>query len=558
MTPAADQHDRPPSGINTVLTVARSPRLRRIQLAFLAFNLMEWATWIAITVYAYGRGGAAEAGLAACLQLVPSAVVAPIGSLLGDRYPRARVLRLAYAIQGIAAVAAALALAAAAPSLLVYLLGTITASAITLTRPVQGALLPELSDSAAELTAANVTSATIENAGVLLGPAAAAILLTVAGPASVFGLFGALMVLAALSLPEPSPEERDPRFGGFENALRREILGGVDALRRHPPTRAVVAVLTAGYLVMGALDVFYVVLAIDVLRLDDGAAGVLNGAVGAGGLVGAAAAVALVGRRRISAWLVAGGIAFGVGIALSGLVGAPLGAAGGLLLVLAGLVLAGAGRAIADVAAWTLLQRATPSHVLSRVLGVLEATNALGQGVGALLAAVMVTLLGTSGAMLALALVLPVAGLLRLGRLRGFETRFAASEQVVARLRSVAIFAPLTPPVLERLASHAQLIVVPGGDLVIREGDVGDRFYVVDEGAVEATVRGRPMRVLGPGGGFGEIALLRDTPRTATVTALEPTQLLAIDRDTFLEALAGRRPSRAVAERIVDERLGAS
>lgn len=558
MTQAADQPERPPSGIDTVLTVARSPRLRRIQLAFLAFNLTEWATWIAITVYAYGRGGAAEAGLAACIQLVPSAIVAPVASLLGDRMPRAQVLRLGYAAQAVAALAAGAALAADAPSPLVYLLGTITASAITLTRPVQGALLPELSDTAAELTAANVTAATIENAGVLLGPATAAVLLTIAGPASVFALFGALMALAAVSLPEPAAEERDPRFGGFEHALRREILGGVDALRRNAPTRAVVTILGAGYLVMGALDVFYVVLAIDVLRLDDGVAGVLNGAVGAGGLIGAAAAVALVGRRRVSAWLVASGIAFGLGVAVSGLAGGPVGAAVGLLPVLAALVLAGAGRAVADVAAWTLLQRATPSHVLSRVLGVIEAANALGQGLGALLAATLVTVLGPPGAMVAVALLLPVAGLLRLGALRGFEVRFAASERVVERLRSVAIFAPLTPPVLERLASHAHPVEVVAGETVIREGEVGDCFYVVDEGLVEATVGGRRMRTLGPGGGFGEIALLRDTPRTATVTALEPTQLLAIDRATFLEALAGRRPSRAVAEQIVEERLGAS
>ena len=541
-----------------MLTVARSPRLRRIQLAFLAFNVMEWAVWIAITVYAYGRGGAAEAGLAACVQLIPSAIAAPVASLLGDRYPRAQVLRVGYAIQGITAIGAAAALAADAPSPVVYLLGTLSASAITLTRPVQGALLPELSDTAAELTAANVTAAMIENAGVLLGPAAAAILLTVAGPASVFGLFGLLIGLAALSLPEPRAEERDPRFGRFEHALRREILGGVDALRRYPHTRPVVAVLTAGYLVMGALDVFYVVLAIDVLRLDDGAAGVLNGAVGAGGLIGAAGAVALVGRRRISGWLVAGGLAFGLGVALAGIAGSPTGGLVALLPVIGGLVLAGAGRATADVAAWTLLQRATPSHVLSRVLGILEAANALGQGLGALLAAVLVTVLGPAGAMVAVALLLPVAGLLRLGALRGFEIRFAASERVVARLRSVAIFAPLTPPVLERLASQAEPVDAPAGTMIIREGDVGDRFYVVDEGLVEATVGGRRMRTLGPGGGFGEIALLRDTSRTATVTALEPTQLLAIDRGTFLEALAGRRPSRAAAEQIVEERLGAS
>lgn len=557
MTDASGDARARSHSLHVVLTVIRSPRLRRIQLAFAAFNVMEWATWIAITVYAFDRGGAAEAGLAALVQLAPSAVVAPVASVLADRYPRALVLRLGYLAQGLAAVGVAVALGVAATAPLVYLLGTVAASAITLTRPVQAALLPELADTAEELTASNVAASSIENAGVFVGPAAAAILLSVSGPAAVFAVGGAAMIGAAALLPDPPAEERDPRFIGLGRAVRREVLGGIDALARNAPARDVVSLLAVSYLVLGALDVFYVVLAVEVLRLDDAAVGVLNASLGVGGLVGAAVAIGLVGRRRVSGWLVAGALAFGVGVGAAGTVGepgpfAPVLAVG---LVLLALLAAGAGRSLADVAAWTLLQRATPSHVLGRVFGILEGMNAAGQGVGAALAAVLVTALGPGGAMVTAGLALPIAAGLRWRALRRYEELRTVDEEIVARLRTVPMFAALTPPVLERLASDATPITVASGGLVIREGEIGDRYYVIADGTLEASIDGRPVRRLGPGDGVGEIALLRDTPRTATVVAVTDARVLAIDRAPFLEALAGRVPSRAVAERIVEERL---
>lgn len=557
--PAAHQPHQRPGRLRVLATIARSPRLRRVQLAFAAFNVTEWATWIAITVYAYGRGGAAEAGLAAVVQLAPSALIAPIASTLGDRYPRATVLRAGYFAQGAAALTAAVALGSGAPAPLVYLAGTVMAAAITLTRPVQGALLPELADTAEELTAANVVSSTIENAGVFLGPAVAGLLLTIAGPAAVFAVCGALMAVAAASIPVPE-EEWDQRFVPLGSAIRHEALGGLRALGRTRHTRAVVTVLGASYVLLGALDVFYVVLAIDVLGLDDGAVGVLNASVGAGGLAGAGLAVVLVGRRDMAVWLVAGALGFGLGVAVAGIASSAAGLPAAVALVAAGaaLLLAGAGRAVSDVASWTLLQRGTPSHVLTRVFGVLEGINSAGQGLGAVIAAILVIQLGPGSAIAAVGLAVPIVAILRFRVLHAFEQLTLVDATVLARMREVPMFAALTPPVLERLAAAAITLDVAPRQDVVREGEIGDRFYVLDAGTVSASIDGREVRVLVPGDSFGEIALLRDVPRTATVTAREPARLLAIERDLFLEALAGRPRSRVLAERVVEERLATS
>ena len=154
-------------------SVFRNPALRRVAGAFLAFSIGEWATWVAVIVYAYGRGGAAEAGFVAFIQLVPSVVMAPAAGTLGDRFSRKRVLLTAYVLQTGAMAAAALALATGAPAPVVYALATLTATAITMTRPVQSALLPDVATTPDQLTAANVASGTIEGAGTLLGPALA-------------------------------------------------------------------------------------------------------------------------------------------------------------------------------------------------------------------------------------------------------------------------------------------------------------------------------------------------------------------------------------------------
>jgi CRP-like cAMP-binding protein len=123
-------------------------------------------------------------------------------------------------------------------------------------------------------------------------------------------------------------------------------------------------------------------------------------------------------------------------------------------------------------------------------------------------------------------------------------------------LRSLRLFEALDPPALESLARSGTWYDVGPGTVIIREGEPGDRFYVLESGAVEVSRGGAAIRTLAsPGDGFGEIALLRDVPRTATVTALQPSVLLAIGRAEFLAAVTGHPVVSAEAGRVVDAHL---
>jgi MFS family permease len=546
-------------------TILRSPVLRRVELAFAVFNIGEWATWIAILVYAYQRGGPIEVGLISFLQLLPATVVAPGASVLADRIPRLTVLRASYVAQGLTMAAAAIALGSGTSSVIVYAFAIAAATAVTLTRPAQQALLPSIAQSPEELTAGNVATGTIENAGVFAGPAVAGLILGLAGPAEVFGVIAVALLASAVLLARiqlvhvpPSPSHDHARAAEYhpeleeegDHSLRAAFGGGFRALRHDRSARLVVALLACSQILLGALDVFYVVLAIGLFGLGESGVGLLNGALGIGGLLGSAAAIALVGRRWLSGAFVAGLVLFGLAIAAIGFL--PV-----ALVAVAALLLAGAGRSFADVAAWTILQRVVPDAVLARIFGILEGVNMGAQGAGAVIASLLVAAFGGPVALAVLGLALGAVSVLRLAAVGGAERATTIPERELQILRGVPMFAPLRPDVIERLAGRAVHVAFPDGSVIIREGDPGDRWFVIVHGGVEVTIAGRHVRAQGPGDSFGEIALMRDVPRTATVTAIGPVELLALDRDPFLAAVGGVRASLAAAGRLIDERLAA-
>ena len=202
------------SSILSVLgAVARNPALRRVELAFVTFNSGEWATWIAMLVYAYSRGGVTESGLVACGMLVPAAVLAPVLAALGERYPPGRALVVGYVAQAVTCSAVAVALATHAPALVVYALLVGPAVAFTMTRPTQSVFAPGLARTPRELAATNVASGWIESVSVLVAPVAAGILLAVGSPWLVFAVMGAACALGAFLVAPlrdevPAPKRR--------------------------------------------------------------------------------------------------------------------------------------------------------------------------------------------------------------------------------------------------------------------------------------------------------------------------------------------------------------
>jgi cyclic nucleotide-binding protein/MFS transporter len=541
---------RLPASLAVVAAVFHNASLRRVLLAFAGFSLAEWSSWIAILVFAYGRGGATETGIAALIQLTPSAILAPLAASIGDHVRRERALLLAYLLQTACMALTAAALLANAPAPLIYLAAASAATSITLTRPVQAAILPSLSRTPSELTAANVAAGAIETGAMLVGPLLSGLALALTGPGIVFAgaalvtLAGAALVSGISVLDEDRHLERLPDA----RAMVREAFAGFGLLVREREPRAVLQVLGAAAMLWGALDVLIVVLALDVLRLGESGVGILNAAVGAGGLTGSVLTLALIGRRGLSAPLAAGILLWSLPLAAIGLL---LNAPAVIVLLAA----AGLGRVVMDVAGRTLLQRVAQDQVLSRLFGLLEGIHMGSLAVGSILAPALVAIAGQGGAFVVAGGAMLLAAAATWPVLRRLDTVGVARRRDIELLRHIPMFAPLGPAAIERLAAGLVPVHAHEGTTVVQQGEEGHRFFIITEGRVAVSIDGRHVRDEGPGEAFGEIALIRNVPRTATVSATASTQLVALERRVFLETITGVPASTSAAEAMVQEHL---
>jgi MFS family permease len=309
-----------------------------------------------------------------------------------------------------------------------------------------------------------------------------------------------------------------------------------------------VLVLGLSMSLVGILDVLGVVLALEVLDAGDQGVGLISGAMGAGGLLGAGIAISLVGRHRLLTPMLLAAVVVGLGIGASGLV--PL-----LGVALLGFLAGGIGKSVFDVAGRTMLQRVAPDATLARIFGVLEGVNMAALALGTLAAPILVQLLGTAGALVVAGSIVPAAVVVLRPYLARADTSGIVHEEELGLIRAIPMFAPLRVTALEHLAQELDhMHVRPEAD-IIRQGDTGDRFYIIGQGQCAILVDGRAVNVIGPGAGFGEIALLNDVPRTATVRSITEVELFVLDRAPFLEAVTGQPRSRAAAQAAIDEHL---
>ncbi|HET9671594.1 MAG TPA: MFS transporter [Actinomycetota bacterium] len=540
------------SSVAALGSAFRSRDLAKALVAYLGFSISEWAAFIALIVYAYEDGGSLMVGAISLLQLIPAALLAPIGAVLGDRHRRERVLLLAYATLATTTALAALALLAGAPAPLVYGSATVAGWTMVLIRPTHASLLPRLARTPEELTSAYAATGLLESTSILIGPLLAGAVMglagaSVSGPGLVDAALALLLLGGTFAVSAIRVRTEPAHHGGTDlRAVAGEAGAGVRAVARD--RRSLLLVLTMGLttIQLGFVDVLIVVLAFDVLGTGDAGVGFLNAAIGVGAIVGAVIAVAVALRWRSSR-------SFRLGISLSGLSVATIAAqpalAGGLLAV------AGAGGTLADVNGRLMLQRLIPDKQLSRAFGVLESLYMAGEGIGSFLASVLVVAVGPRWTLLIGGVLLPSMALAARRGLMALDVGVRVPAEEIALLRATPVFAPLPVPILERLARNLVPTHVPSGTTVIRQGEHGDRFYVLVEGTVEVTADGRAVGSLGPGGTFGEIALIRDVPRTATVTATSDARLVALDRDEFLRVVTGHEPTERAVHELAAERL---
>jgi len=529
--------------------VFRNRALRQLQLAWAGSIIGSWAYTVALVVYAYDQGGASAVALVAVIRWVPAAIASPFAAILGDRYPRVRVMLGADLLRASALGAMAACVVTDAPAAIIYVLATVVAVLATVFDPAQSALIPSLARTPEELTAANVSSSTLESLGFCVGPALGGILLTLTNVWVVFVVTAATFLWSALMLA-PLLRASEPPLTHERPKLLEETTAGFRAIGSDPRLRLVIGVFGAQTLVNGAFGVLIAVSAFRLLDLGSGGVGYLWAAVGVGGLIGGAFSLALVGHRRLATTF---------GIAVAG-TGGPLLILGvlprtGAALIAFGLI--GFANIICDVSGFTILQRGTPSEVLSRVFGVLHSLVYATLGLGAVLAPPLIHAVGVRWTLAIVGSLLPVLSLLTHTSLTKLDTE-PGDPHRLQLLQAIPIFSPLSPPVLERLAAELTPVRALENEEIIREGDHGDRFYVVSSGEVEVLVDGQPPRREGAGSYFGEIALLRDVPRTATVRAATDVELFALDRDEFLPAVTGHSGSVQAAEAVIGSRLGMS
>jgi MFS family permease len=538
--------------VHVFAAIARNPELLRVQFALFGFNLSEWGVWVAVAVYAYDNGGATEAGIVAAIQLVPAGLFGPLVSVLADREPPAKLLRRGYLAQSGLMALVAVVLIGGGPRYLVYFLAALSATAMTTTRPAQTALVPFLARRPEELTAANVVSGWNESVAMLVAPALAGALLATVGPGWVFAaMAAATLVSAVLVAPLDRPTTRiepDVTDGAPSPGVFADLVDGIRIVAGQRSVRMLVLLLGIQFLALGALDLLTVVVALSVLGLGQGGSGYLNAAFGLGAVLATLLTARFVGSRRLIPSLIAAALGWGGALFVLGVRPTEVGAV--VLLTVAGL-----SYMLFQVAARTLLQRAAPADVVSRVFGLVEGIYMFGLAAGALVVPLLVSTLGVKAAVIGIGAVLPISLLLCGRALLDVDADATVPIVEIALLRSVPFLEPLPAPELETLARSLVEIDAEPGDVLLAEGDVGDRFYVVADGEVEASRGGVPLERFGRGDGFGEIALLQDVPRTATCTAVSRSTLYSLDREPFVLAVCGHRRSLEAASRIVDERL---
>ncbi len=538
---------RPASSRGVFATAFRNRSLLLVEIAWLAFNGAEWGVWLTLTVWAYTNGGAAAVSLIILVQLIPCIFVSPYLGAITDRARAGRVLFFGLLIMALSMAGLALAMFLGAPSWLVYVLAPIMNLALSVPRPAQAALLPSVVRSPLELTAANVVSSWMENASVLIAPALTGVLLGIGGPElsagvlAAFTLVGAFMVVG---IPGPRPLTEP----GDGTSLTAEVRASVAAVWRVPAARTLVGVVGSQYILIGALDVLYVVLAITTLGIGESGAGYLNSAFGLGGLIGVAVTAALVARRRLAPALIAGILTAAAALGVLGIFPTVVGAF--VLLAVAGL-----SRSVFDVTGRILLQRAAPPQVMGQVFALLESLMDAGLAFAAIFVPLLIGLSGARAGLVGTALLFFVLVALAWRRLRTIDDAADMPQVQIQLLRSIPIFSPLPAPELEGLARALVPVEAAAGATLITEGEPGDCFYAIADGRVSVTKRGQDVATLGRGQGFGEIALIQDVPRTATVVAVTDVSLYSLEKEPFVLALTGHAPAARAADALVAQRL---
>lgn len=537
------------TSLRALATEFRNRDTGLLGIATASTSFATWCFTIALGVYGFEAHGAAGVGIVALVRFLPAALVSPLVGLLIDRFPRRSVLLGSSVAVAVVLFVAAAAAAAGAPTVVVFAFPALFAVASCGYGPAHAALTPTLVETPQQLSASNVTHSMMENGGALTAALVAGLLLGPTSPAFIFGVAAVASVLVCL-LVQRVPSDHRPDYVAEPDEVAgafREVTVGVRTMVGDPALRLSSATVVLLFLFEGLADVLVVIMALELLHLAEGSVGFLNATSGIGAVAGALALAMLLDRGRLVPAIAGGSILLGLAAALPGIAPEAASAYVGWFGI-------GIGFVFVEVAAKTLMQRLGSDETLGRVIGSLESARQTAMALGSIGAVLLVELLGVRGALAVVGALLPIFVALWWTRLRAYEVGAPVAEAHYRLLRHNPIFSPLPLATLERLSHDLVPLEVPAGEDVIVQGDVGDRFYLIEGGHVDVFEDGVFRRTEGPGESFGEIALLHDVPRTATVRTKTDVRLLALEREQFLVAVTGHRRSRQLAKTVIDER----
>jgi CRP-like cAMP-binding protein len=505
----------------------RNVPLMRLLGGFAALNVAEWAFVTALSIFAYREGGTLAVGLIG-LRLVggaaSSALLAPLvahrrGVLGSVTALRALVLATAAAL-----VKSGAGFGAALP---LVVLDSVAAGPY---RPAQSRLLPGLARSPAQLSLAAAEVSMVKTLGQALGALLGGVGVALVSPGKAMAGAAGLMVLAALITFGLS----DERLGWVESSSDELALGlaAFPAVLRDATASPIVVASVLRTLVRGLWMALLVVVALRLLDLGSSGVGLLQAAAGIGAALAVPITASLIGRPRLGLPCAVAFVFAGITVSLIG--ATPIGDAAIALVCVWGISMA-----VADATSLSLLHRLLDPGALSRAVGVMESLKLSAEGLGALLAPALVAIFGLRPALVVAGLPLPLVVMVYWPQLRLSDLLAEGRSELVALLHGLQVFRGLDMASLENVASRVRRMEVRAGTDVVTVGEPGDSYYVIETGQAEVIVGGYAVGQLGRGHGFGERALLRDSPRTATVRGLTDLSLLAIGRGDFISAATG-------------------
>ena len=516
--------------------------IRRLELTWALGIAADTALLVVLLVVVYARDGAVATGLLGAVRMAPAIVSGMLSGAMLARFRGDRILLVIGLTRAASAGLCGLVIATDGPSGLLFILAAIAAAAGAPVRPTQATLMPALARSPGELVAANMAWTTGEGLGAFVGPLVAGILIAEHLAAAAALIAAAVFLATALVVAGLHFEQAADATYGAHGTGGLRIMAGLRALRKRPVPGWSMLGVYGQVLTRGLMNSLLVVAAIELLRMGDGGVGLLNAAFGLGGLFGAIFALSLTRADRLVRTMCASLAYWGAPLAVIGLVPIPG-------VAIAAMVVIGVANATYDVAIFTIFQRGSSNDERAPVFSVFEGVAGLGAVSGSLLGPVLLAAFGIQGGLAVGGAILPIVALVIYGRIGRSDRISVVDEVTVDLLRRVPAFAEVPLTAVERLAAGIVPAAYPSGTVLMRQGEAGDDFVVVAAGEIDVDVDGRHMQRLGPGSGVGEIALLRRSPRTATVVAVTDVTGYRIDGATFLAAISGPAAA-AVTERM--------